>query len=127
MGHAVSDVSHASDNMKGEVYYLESEPSDLTSQKATTTTLLCTSHDNSPTAEDTTTNAPSVINKNRIMDHCVQFLNGFELECVVSRCNVDVFCHGRVWGKLVRVVVAIVAVCSSTSWIGVEISRSWKG
>ena len=97
-GYGVSDVSRASDNMKGDVYYLESEPSDSISQKATTIALLCTTHNDSPTAEDTT-NAPSVINKNRIMDRCVQFLDGFEPECVVSRCNVDVFRHGRVPGE----------------------------
>jgi len=33
------------------------------------------------------------------MDRCVQFLDGSEPECVVSRCNVDVFCHGRVPGE----------------------------
>jgi len=33
------------------------------------------------------------------MDRCVQFLDGFEPECVVSSCNVDVFCHGRVPGE----------------------------
>jgi len=96
-GYAVSGVSRASDNTKGDVYYLQSEPSDSTSQKATTIALLCTTHNDSPTPEETT-NAPSIINKNRIMDRCVQFLDGFEPECV-SRCNVDVFCHGRVPGE----------------------------
>ena len=59
-----------------------------------TIALLC----NDSTAEDTI-NAPSAINKNRIVDRCVQFLDGFEPECVVSRCNVDIFCHGRVVGE----------------------------
>ena len=89
-GYAVSDVSRAPDNTKGDVFYLQSEPSDSTSQKATTIALLCTTR-NDPTD---TTNAPSVINKNRVIDRCVQFLDGFEPECVVSRCNVDVFSHG---------------------------------
>ena len=99
-GYAVSDVSRASDNAKGDVYYLQSEPSDSTSQKTTTIALLCTTHNDSSIAEDTT-NAPGIINKNRIqvMDRCVQFLDGFSPECVVSKCNVDVFCHGRVAGE----------------------------
>jgi hypothetical protein len=91
-GYAVSDVSRASNNTKGDVYCLQSEPSDSTSQKVTTIALLCTTHNDSSTAEDTI-NAPSV------MDRCVQFLDGFEPECVVSKCNVDVFCHGSVPGE----------------------------
>jgi hypothetical protein len=97
-GYAISDVSRASDNTKGDVYYLQGEPSDSTSQKATTIALLCTTHNDSLMPEDTT-NAPSIINKNGIMDRCVQFLDGFEPECVVSRCNVDVFCRGRAPGE----------------------------
>ena len=89
-GYTVSDVSRASDNTKGDVYYLQSEPSDSTSREKTTIALLC----NDSTAEDTI-NAPSAINKNRVMDRCVQFFDGFEPECVVRRCNVDVFCHGE--------------------------------
>ena len=91
----VVSVSRASDNTKGEVYYLQSEPSD---SKKTTIALLYTTHNGSSTAE--ARNAPSVINENRIMNRCVQFLDGFEPECVVSRCNVDVFCHGGSPGEL---------------------------
>lgn len=94
--YTVSGVSRASNNTKGDVYYLQSEPSDSTSQKKTTIALLCTIHSDS-TAE--ISNAPSVINEKRIMDRCVQFLDGFEPECVVSRCNVDVFCHGGFQGE----------------------------
>jgi hypothetical protein len=61
--------------------------------------LLCSTHNDSSTAEYTTTNAPSAINKNRVMDRCVQFLDGFEPECAVSSCNVDIFCQGRVPGE----------------------------
>ena len=96
--YAVSDVSHASNNTKGDVYYLQSEPSDSISQKKATIALLCMTHNDPSTAEDTT-NVPSAFNKYRIMDRCVQFLDGFEPECVVSKCNVDVFCHGRVPGE----------------------------
>ena len=98
-GYAVSDVSCASNNTKGDVYYLqlESEPSDSTSQSATTIALLCTTHNDPSTAEDI--NALSVISKNRNMDRCVQFLDGYETECVVRRCDVDVFCHGKVAGE----------------------------
>ena len=89
-------TTDASEVSRASVYYLQSEPSDSTSQKATTIALLCTTHSDSSTPEDTT-NAPSIINKNKNMDRCVQFLDGFEPECVVSRCNVDVFSsyHGR--------------------------------
>ena len=99
-GYAVSDVSRASVNTKGDVYYLQSEPSDSTSQNTATIALLYTTHNDSSTTEDIT-NAPGIINKNRIqvMDRCVQFLDGSEPECVVSRCNVDVFCHGMVPGE----------------------------
>ena len=93
-GYAVSDVSRAPDNTKGDVYHLQSEPSDSTSQKATTIALLCMTPNDSSTD---TTNALRVINKNGIMDRCVQFLDGFEPECLVS--NVDVFCHGKVPGE----------------------------
>ena len=91
-GYAVSDVSRAPDNTRGDVYYLQSEPSDSTSLKATTIALLCTIRNDSSTD---TTNASNIINKNRVMDRCVQFLDGFEPECVVSRRNVDVICHGE--------------------------------
>ena len=40
----MSDVSRASDNTKGDIYYLQSEPSDSTSQKPTAITLLRTTH-----------------------------------------------------------------------------------
>jgi len=66
--------------------------------KKTTIALLCLTHNDSSTAEDTT-KVPSTINKNTVMDRCVQFLDGFEPEFVVSSCNVNVFCHGRVPGE----------------------------
>ena len=89
----VVPVSRASDNTKGDVYYLQREPSDSNSQKKTTIALLCTIHNDSLTAEETG-DATSVLNEKGIMDRCVQFLDGFEPECVVNKCNVDVFYQG---------------------------------
>jgi hypothetical protein len=97
----VSGASRASDNTKGHLYYLQSEPSDSSSKKTTTIALLCTTHNDSSTAVEGTTdpNAPSVVNKSKIMERCVRFLDGSEPKCVVSRCDVDVLYHGRVPGE----------------------------
>ena len=69
--------------------------------KTITIALLCTTNNDSLTAPEDTTNsdASSVINKNKIMERCIQFLDGSEPRCLVSRCDVDVFYHGRVPGE----------------------------
>lgn len=102
-GYTGPGVSRASDNTKGgcDVYYLQSERSDSSSKKTITIALLCTTHNDSSIAEDTATtspNAPSVIDKKETMERCVQFLDGSEPQCVVSKCELDVFCHERVRG-----------------------------
>jgi hypothetical protein len=104
MEHAVSDISRSLDNTEGDVYYLQSEPSSDSSAKKTKTitiALLCaTNNDPLTTSEDTTnSDASSVINKNKLMERCVQFLDGYEPRCLVSRCDVDVFYHGKVLGE----------------------------
>jgi len=93
--HAVLGTSSASDNTKGDVYYLQS---DLSSNKTITIALLCTTrNDSSTSAEGTITNQNTAsATSNKIMERCVQFLDGSEPECVVSRCDVDVFYHGQV-------------------------------
>ena len=91
--HAVSGASSASDNTKGDVYHLQSDSS---SNKTITIALLRTTHNGSSTsAEGTVTNhnTPSTTS-NKVMERCVQFLDGSEPECVVSRC--DVFYHGQI-------------------------------
>jgi len=83
-------VLGVSGNAKGDVYYLQR---DSGSNKTITIALLCMNQ----AAEGTITNhnATSAVNKNKIMERCVQFLDGSEPECVVSRCDVDVFYQGR--------------------------------
>lgn len=90
----IPETEHAlPNNTKGDVYYLQSEPSDSSSKKTTTIALLYTTHNESSTAAEDT----NVITKNKIkMECCVQFLDGSEPECVVSRCDVDVSYHTRV-------------------------------
>jgi len=89
--HAVLGASSGSDNTKGDVYCLQSDSS---SNKIITIALLCTTHNDSSTSgEATNHNTPSATS-NKIMERCVQFLDGSEPECVVSRC--DVFYHGQV-------------------------------
>jgi len=99
---AVSGVFHASNNTKGgRDVYLQNEHNDSNSKKTSTIALLCMTHSDSSTAEDAipNPNALNVIDKNEIMKHCVQFLDGSEPNCVVSRCDVDVFGHWRVPGE----------------------------
>ena len=91
MGHAIPGVSRASDNRKGGgdvLYYLQSEPSD---SSLITIAVLCPAHDDPLATEGTTNSNISVMDKNGIMKRCVQFLDGSEPECVVRRCDVDVF------------------------------------
>lgn len=92
-GITVSTVSHASDNTKiGCDVYLH-KPSDSGSKKITTIALLCTTHNNPAEATTTDPNTSNIIDKNEIMECCIQFLDGSKPECLMSRCDVDVFCH----------------------------------
>jgi len=92
-GYTVSTVSHASDNTKrGCDVYLH-KPSDSGSKKITTIALLCTTHNDPAEATTTDPNTSNIIDKNEIMEYCIQFLDGSKPECLMSRCDVDVFCH----------------------------------
>ncbi|KAF8799035.1 hypothetical protein BYT27DRAFT_7343375 [Phlegmacium glaucopus] len=102
-GYTISGISRASNNtMGGRSVYLQNEHSDSSSKQTAIIALLYTTHSDSLTADHPTTNpdTPSINDKNEIMQHCVQFLDGSEPRCVVSRLrDVDVFSYGRVSGE----------------------------